>query len=46
LTAGGPIFTRPARDAIDSDRMDLIALALGLVVFAALLAVLDAIARI
>lgn len=44
--AGGQIFMWPARGAIDSDRMDLIALALGLIFFAAMLAVLDAIERV
>jgi hypothetical protein len=46
LTAGGRIFTRPAQDAIDSARMDLIALALGLIFFAAMLAVLEGIERV
>ena len=44
--AGGPIFMRPARGAIDSDRMDLIAVAIGLIFFAAMLAVLEGIERV
>ena len=44
--AARPIFTRPARGPSDSGRMDLVALALGLIVFAAMLALLEGLDRI
>jgi hypothetical protein len=44
--AAGPIFTPPARHGADSARMDLIALALGLIFFASMLAVLEGLERI
>ena len=44
--AGPPIFTRPGRPAGDSDRMDVVAVALGLVFFAAMLVLLEGLERI
>jgi hypothetical protein len=44
--AGRRIFTRPGRRTGDSDRMDVIALALGLMVFAAMLALLEGLERL
>jgi hypothetical protein len=44
--AGPRIFTRPGRRPDDSGRMDVIAIALGLVVFAAMLALVEGLERI
>jgi hypothetical protein len=41
-----PIFTRPVRQGADSAHMDLIAIALGLIFFAAMLVVLEGLDRI
>ena len=46
FTAAAPILTRPGRHEVDSARMDLIALALGLIFFALMLALLEGIDRI
>jgi hypothetical protein len=40
------IFTRPGRRSVDSGAMDVLAIALGLVVFAAILGLLEALDRI
>jgi hypothetical protein len=44
--AARPIFTRSGRAPSDADRMDVIAVALGLIVFAALLALLEGLDRV
>jgi hypothetical protein len=44
--AGPRIFTRPGRRSGDSGHMDVIAIALGLVVFAAMLALVEGLERI
>jgi hypothetical protein len=41
-----PIFTRPVRHGADSARMDLVALALGLIFFAVMLGLLEGLDRI
>jgi hypothetical protein len=44
--AARAIFTRPGRGPPDADCMDLIAVALGLIVFAAMLALLEGLDRL
>jgi hypothetical protein len=46
LMSGRRIFTRPARRRADSHRMDLVALALGLIFFVALVFLLEGLDRI
>jgi hypothetical protein len=44
--AARPILTPPVRHGVDRERVDLIALALGLIFFALMLALLEGIDRI